>query len=304
MTLRAHAAAAGEDARLALSRATAVEAFSEHPIAAAIVAAARERHPQRAETADFASATGRGVTGQVAGVPVAVGRRALMSDQRLVIPDELEARAAAWERSGLTVVFVGWEGQARGALAIGDQLKPGAAAAVRRLRQLGAQITMITGDNAKTAHAIAAQAGIDRVLAEALPGDKVAEVRRLQREGRVVAVVGDGINDAPALVQADLGIAIGTGTDIAIEASDITLISGDLDGVATALELSRRTLRTIKQNLGWAFGYNALAIPLAILGILPPIAAGATMAFSSVSVVSNSLRLFGFRSRRATDAGA
>ena len=299
MTLRAHAGALGQDADLALSRAAAVEALSEHPIAAAILAGARAKHLVVPQESDFISAAGPGDRACVGGLAVTVGRRKLMSGHGLRIPDELEAQAAGWENSGLTAVFAGWDGQARGVFAVGDRLKPGAAAAVRRLHELGVQVAVITGDNAQSAAAIAAQAGIRRVLAEVLPQDKAAEVRRLQQAGRVVAMVGDGINDAPALAQADLGIAIGTGTDVAIEASDITLISGDLAGVATALELSGRTLRTVRQNLGWAFGYNAAAIPLAMIGILPPAAAGVTMALSSVSVVTNSLRLFGFQRSRS-----
>jgi heavy metal translocating P-type ATPase len=294
MALRELAASDAEDEATVLSRAAAVEASSEHPIAAAIVGAARARRLALREAGDFVSTAGHGVTARVGGQTVTVGRRALMAEQQMSIPVELERRAGDLEARGLTVVFVGWDRRVRGALAVGDTLKPDAAAVISALHELGVQTAMITGDNAHTARAIASEVGIDRVLAEVLPQGKVGEVRRLQAEGHTVAMVGDGINDAPTLVQADLGIAIGTGTDVAIESSDITLISGDLHGVLTALSLSRRTLRTIRQNLGWAFGYNTAAIPLAAAGILPPIVAGATMALSSVSVVSNSLRLFRF----------
>jgi P-type E1-E2 ATPase len=203
----------------------------------------------------------------------------------------MEDAAERLEGEGKTAVFAGWDGEVRGVLAVADTLKDGAAELVNRLHAMGLEVAMLTGDNARTAQAIAGRVGIDRVLAEVLPDDKVGEVAQLQRQGRVVAMVGDGVNDAPALVQADLGIAIGTGTDVAIEASDLTLLRGDLHGVATAIELSRRTYRTIVQNLGWAFGYNVAAIPLAALGLLNPIVAGAAMALSSVSVVGNSLRL-------------
>jgi cation-transporting ATPase V len=292
MTL--HDLASGDDADHAtvLARAAAVEASSEHPIGAAIVAGALARDLDLAAATDFTSTTGYGVTAQLDRRSVSVGRRQLMHDLDLAMPAELEGLATGWESRGLTAVFVGWDGRVRGALAVADTLRPEAAEVVRSLHALGVQTAMITGDNAETAAALAARVGIDRVLAEVLPQDKVAEVRRLQAEGRGVAMVGDGINDAAALAAADLGIAIGTGTDVAIEAADITLMSGDLHGVVTALELSRRTLRTIRQNLASAFAYNTAAIPLAAVGVLPPIAAGAIMAISSVSVVGNSLRLF------------
>ncbi len=244
---------------------------------------------------DFRSVAGHGVQGTVDGVLVHVGRRKLMNEAGLVLPAELERAAVAMEETGRTAIFAGWEGHVQGVLSVADVLKPDAAAAVAELQSMGIDVVMITGDNSRTAHAIAAQVGIDRVLSEVLPEDKVAEVRRLQAEGHQVAMVGDGVNDSPALVQADLGVAIGTGTDVAIEASDITLLSARLDGVARSIRLSRRTFRTILQNLGWAFGYNLLALPLAALGLLNPVIAAAAMGISSVSVVSNSVRLFRFR---------
>jgi copper-transporting P-type ATPase V len=276
---------------LVLRIASAVELGSEHPIGAAIVAGARERGLEIPRAEAFANIAGHGVRAEIDGKPVLVGRRKLVDEQDLQLPDHLAAAAAELEDQGRTAVFVGQEGHVVGVLAVADTVKDDAVDVVRRLHAAGLQVAMITGDNARTAHAIAKQVGIDRVLAEVLPQDKVTEIRRLQDEGRVVAMVGDGVNDAPALVQADLGIAIGTGTDVAIEASDITLMSDRLDGVVVAIELSRRTLRTIYQNLGWAFGYNTAAIPLAALGLLNPVVAGAAMGFSSVSVVTNSLRL-------------
>jgi copper-transporting P-type ATPase V len=283
--------ATGERADDVLRLAAAVEASSEHPAASAIVAAARDRGLRALPAAGFVAVAGHGVLGGVGGQTVVVGRRALMAAERLEVPEDLERAATALEARGRTAVFAGWDGRARGVLAVADTLKPGAAEVVAELHRMGVQVAMITGDNGRTAHAIAEEVGIGRVLAEVLPEDKVAEVRRLQAEGRVVAMVGDGINDAPALTQADLGIAIGTGTDVAIESSDLTLISGELGGVVTALALSRRTLRVIYQNLGWAFGYNLAALPLAAVGLLHPVIAGAAMAISSVSVVFNSLRL-------------
>jgi copper-transporting P-type ATPase V len=210
------------------------------------------------------------------------------------MPADLAGQAQRLEEQGNTAVFVGWAGWVRGLLAVADTVRPDAADVVMRLHRMGLRVAMITGDNARTANAVAARLGIERVLAEVLPADKQAEVAALQAAGEVVAMVGDGVNDAPALVQADLGIAIGTGTDVAIQSSDLTLMHADLAGVPTAIGLSRRIYRTILQNLGWAFGYNVLAIPLAAAGLLNPIIAGAATGFSSISVVANSLRLLRF----------
>jgi len=280
-----------------LARAAAAESGSEHPVGRAVVDAAWGRGLLVPVAEDFEAMAGHGVRALVDGRGVWVGSRKLMAEAGSAIPNDLEAAAGRLESQGRTAFFAAWDGATRGVIAVADTLKEGAADTVAQLRAMGVEVAMITGDNARTATAIASALGIDRVLAEVLPADKVAEVRRLQGEGRVVAMVGDGVNDAPALVQADLGIAIGTGTDVAIESSDITLLRSDLGGVVTAIALARRTFRTILQNLGWAFGYNIAAIPLAALGILNPIIAGATMAFSSVSVVANSLRLYRFGPR-------
>jgi copper-transporting P-type ATPase V len=285
------AADGGADERRLLRLAGAVEADSEHPIGAAIAAAARRRTGALPAVTAFAAQAGRGVRAAVDGTTVWVGRRALLTEADMVIPPGVEEAMVALEQQGRTAVLVGWEGQARGVLAVADTVRDEARDIISRLRAMDLRVAMITGDNARTAQAIASAVGIDRVLAEVHPADKQAEVARLQEAGEVVAFVGDGVNDAPALVQADLGIAIGTGTDVAIESSDLTLLRGDLGGVPTAIELSRRTYRTIVQNLFWAFGYNTAALPLAAVGLLNPVIAGAAMAFSSVSVVGNSLRL-------------
>ena len=274
-----------------LARAGAVESGSEHPIGAAITAEARARTGQLPAVDGFSSTAGHGVEAVVDGSRVWVGRRKLLAEAGVVVTGALEEAAQRCEQHGRTAVLVAWDGEARGVLGVADTLKEGAADIVAELRSMGLEVALLTGDNARTAEAIASAVGIDRVLAEVLPGDKVAEVERLQSEGHVVAMVGDGVNDAPALVQADLGIAIGTGTDVAIESSDLTLMRGDLAGVPLALRLSRRTYRTILQNLGWAFAYNVAALPLAAVGLLNPMIAGAAMAFSSVSVVANALRL-------------
>jgi P-type Cu+ transporter len=243
----------------------------------------------------FRSLTGLGVEGVVEGHELVAGRPALLAERDLRLPPELAAAAEVAERQGSTVVAAGWDGEVRALFIVADQLKPTSADAVARLRALGLDPLLVTGDNAATARTVAAAVGIDRVEAETLPGDKVGVVRRLQDEGRVVAVVGDGVNDAAALAQADLGLALGTGADVAIEASDLTLVSGDLRAAPDAIRLARRTLRTIKGNLFWAFAYNVAALPLAMAGLAEPMLAGAAMAASSVFVVSNSLRLRRFR---------
>jgi cation-transporting ATPase V/Cu+-exporting ATPase len=291
MTLTDVVPAAGEDESELLARATAAEAGSEHPVGQAIVQGASVR-PDR--VVGFRSTPGRGVVAEVDGTVVHVGSRRLLADAGLAIDEHLAAELERLEALGRTAVVAGWDGRARGVLAVADTVRSEAKAVVDELRALGVEVAMITGDNRRTAAAIAAGLGITTVRAEVLPEDKVAEVRALQAAGKVVAMVGDGVNDAPALVQADLGIAIGSGTDVAIESSDITLLSADLHGVPRAIALSRRTFRTILQNLGWAFGYNVAALPLAAFGRLDPVIAGAAMAFSSVSVVTNSLRLYRF----------
>ncbi len=281
----------GTDPEELLRRTAAVEADSEHPIGRAVAAAGRQRVGSLPAARGFEAVAGHGVRAEVEDTTVWVGRRKLLAEAGMLVPDAVEEAATAQESSGRTAVLVGWDGEARGVVAVADTLKDGAAEVVEELHGMGLQVALLTGDNARTAEAIAAEVGIDRVLAEVLPGDKVAEVERLQAQGEVVAMVGDGVNDAPALVQADLGIAIGTGTDVAIESSDLTLMRGEISGVPLAMRLSRRTYRTILQNLGWAFAYNVAALPLAAVGMLNPMIAGAAMAFSSVSVVANALRL-------------
>ena len=295
MTLVDVVAAEGQDRTEVLRIAGALEDASEHPIAQAIARAARAEAGPLPAVESFTNREGVGVEGVVDGHRVQVGRPALLADWSVEVTAGLDAARRAAEAEGRTAVLVARDGEARGLLAVADAVKPTSAEAVASLRALGLRPLLLTGDNAATAHAVAAAVGIDEVVAEVLPADKVDVVRRLQAEGRIVAMVGDGVNDAPALAQADLGLAIGTGTDVAIEASDLTLVSGDPRAAADAIRLSRATLRTIKQNLGWAFGYNVAALPLAAAGLLNPLVAGLAMAFSSVSVVANALRLRRFR---------
>jgi copper-transporting P-type ATPase V len=287
-------AGAGNNRDDVLRRAGAAEADSEHPIGVAIAAAARSRFGAASPVCDFTAFAGHGVRAAIDDVAVMVGRRTMFAEAGWTVPTDLAEQAQRLEERGNTVAFVGWADRVTGLVAVADTVKPDAAEIVARLHRMGLRVAMITGDNARTADAVARRLGIERVLAEVLPADKQAEVAALQAAGEVVAMVGDGVNDAPALVQADLGIAIGTGTDVAIQSSDLTLVRPDLAGVPTAILLSRRIYRTIVQNLGWAFGYNVVAIPLAAAGLLNPIIAGAAMGFSSVSVVINSLRLLRF----------
>ncbi|WP_238773753.1 heavy metal translocating P-type ATPase [Prescottella equi] len=281
----------GVDRDEALRLVGALENASEHPIAQAVAAGAAEGVGSLPSVEDFVNVEGKGVQGIVDGHAVVAGRESLLADWSQHLPDDLARAKREAEKLGRTAIAAGWDGQARAVFVVADAIKDTSADAVRRFKQLGLNPVLLTGDNETVARTVAAQVGIDTVVAEVLPGDKVDAVKNLQAEGKVVAMVGDGVNDAAALAQADLGLAMGTGTDVAIEAADITLVRGDLRSAADAIELSRKTLRTIKGNLFWAFAYNAAAIPLAAAGLLNPMLAGAAMAFSSVFVVSNSLRL-------------
>ncbi|GAA3309447.1 heavy metal translocating P-type ATPase [Nonomuraea dietziae] len=291
MTLTGVHLAEGEEREEVLRLAGALEHASEHPIAQAIARAA----DSEATVEDFANVEGLGVQGIVDGHAVLVGRPRLLAEWSQHLPEELTEALEREQAAGRTAVAVGWDGKARAVLVVADVVKSTSKEAIQQLRALGLTPVLLTGDNEKVARSVAAEVGIDEVIAEVLPADKVDVVKRLQAEGKSVAMVGDGVNDAAALAQADLGLAMGTGTDAAIEASDLTLVRGDLRVAADAIRLSRRTLATIKGNLFWAFAYNVAALPLAALGLLNPMIAGAAMAFSSVFVVTNSLRLRGFK---------
>ncbi|MFJ6427488.1 heavy metal translocating P-type ATPase [Microbacterium maritypicum] len=304
MTLTAVHTAEGVDRRELLRLAGAVEDASEHPIAQAVAKAATQEIGALPVPEDFVNVEGKGVQGVIEGHAVLVGRESLLAEWSLHLPAALAAAKAEAESQGKTAIAVGWDGEARGVLVVADTVKPTSAQAISQLKSLGLTPVLLTGDNRAVAEQIAAEVGITDVIAEVLPKEKVDVITRLQRDGKVVAMVGDGVNDAAALAQADLGLAMGTGTDAAIEASDITLVRGDLRSAADAIRLSRRTLGTIKGNLFWAFAYNVAAIPLAALGLLNPMLAGAAMAFSSVFVVGNSLRLRSFRSQTADPSPA
>ncbi|GGO93663.1 carbonate dehydratase [Nocardioides phosphati] len=296
MTLVSVMVADGESRDEVLARAAAVEEGSEHPIARAIVAGSQQGPEAEAPRATgFVALPGLGARAEVGDEHVLIGRRQLVLDEGHAVPAELDAAIDARQARGETAVVVAWGGRARGVLGVADEVRPTSADAVRRLRALGLDVTLLTGDNAGSAAAVAEQVGITQVTANVLPADKLAEVRRLQEQGRVVAMVGDGVNDAAALAQADLGIAMGSGSDVAIEAGDLTLVREDLLVAVDAIRLSRQTLRTIKGNLFWAFAYNVAGVPLAAAGLLSPMLAGAAMAFSSVFVVTNSLRLRRYR---------
>ncbi|WP_144790398.1 cation-translocating P-type ATPase [Kocuria palustris] len=297
MALKSAYAADGTDEAELLRMAGALEDSSEHPIARAITRGARERAGSLPAVESFQNLEGRGVQGVVDGRLVAVGRETMLSEWSLEMPADLGRIKAEAESDGETAVVVAWDGAVRGVLTVADTVKETSAEAIRQFRDLGLTPVLLTGDNRAVAEKVAAEVGIEKVIAGVLPQDKVSTISELQDEGRVVAMVGDGVNDSAALAQADLGMAMGTGTDAAIQAADITLVRGDLRAASDAVRLSRRTLGVIKSNLFWAFAYNLAAIPLAAFGLLNPMLAGAAMAFSSVSVVANSLRLRGFRSR-------
>jgi Cu+-exporting ATPase len=296
MTLVDVVAEPGVDRAELLRLAGALEDASEHPIAQAIAQGAAQEAGTLPMVEGFVNLEGKGVQGVVDGRALVVGRESLLAEWSQLLSPEVAAAKTAAEGEGKTVVAVGWDGSARGILVVADTVKPTSKEAVSRLTALGLTPVLLTGDNETVARRIAAEVGIDDVIAEVMPQEKVDVITRLQSEGRVVAMVGDGVNDAPALAQADLGLAMGTGTDVAIEAADITLVRGDLRSAADAIRLSRKTLSTIKTNLFWAFAYNTAAIPVAALGLLNPMLAGAAMALSSVFVVGNSLRLRGFTS--------
>ncbi|MFJ4652633.1 heavy metal translocating P-type ATPase [Nocardia sp. NPDC088792] len=291
MTLAETIPADGVDADELLTVAAAVEHGSEHPVAKAVVAVAHQRELPVERVEQFVSHGGKGVQGLVGQRAVVIGRTELLEDWSITLPESLAEAKIRAERAGQTAIVVAWDGVARGVLVIADAVKPTSARAISEMRALGLTPVLLTGDNAATARTVADAVGIDEVIAEVLPSDKLDVVKQLQDRGKVVAMVGDGVNDAAALAQADLGLAMGAGTDVAIQAADITLVRDDLRSVPTSIRLSRATLRTIKGNLFWAFGYNVAAIPLAAAGLLNPMLAGAAMALSSVFVVSNSLRL-------------
>ncbi|MFI6655461.1 heavy metal translocating P-type ATPase [Streptomyces sp. NPDC050523] len=297
MSLLAVHTAEGTDETEVLRLAGALEHASEHPIAQAVAAGAAARTGPLPTVEDFANVPGLGVQGVVDGHAVLVGREQLLAEWALLLPPALQRAKAAAESAGRTAITVAWDGESRAVLEVADAVKETSPEAIRRLRDLGLTPVLLTGDNKAAAQAVAAEVGIgpEHVIAEVLPQDKVDVIKRLQGEGRSVAMVGDGVNDAAALAQADLGLAMGTGTDAAIEAGDLTLVRGDLRVAADAIRLARRTLGTIRSNLFWAFAYNIAALPLAASGLLNPMIAGAAMAFSSVFVVGNSLRLRGFR---------
>jgi len=303
MTVTAMVTAPGTEPAELLRHAAAVERASEHPVAAAVCAAWEEAAREGLATADgsmpevdaFRALPGLGVRGVVEGRQVVVGRERLLRDRGIAIPPRLASHWAQWEQAGQTVVLVAWDGRLGGALAVGDALKPSAAAAVAGLRRLGLRPVLLTGDNEATARAVAAAVGIEEVIAGILPAAKAEAVRDLQARGHRVAMVGDGVNDGPALAAADLGMAVGAGTDVAISAADLILLREDLRVVPEAIQLARAARGTIRRNLAWAFGYNAAAVPLAALGFLNPLIAAAAMTLSSVLVVASSLRLRRFR---------